>query len=50
MAYDWFNMLFAIVCIVIGSNKMLDLEIKFLPVMFIVIGVVALFANIKKLR
>jgi hypothetical protein len=50
MAYDWFNMLFAIVCIVIGSNKMLNLEIKFLPVMFIVIGVVALFANIKKLR
>jgi hypothetical protein len=29
---------------------MLNLEIKFLPVMFIVIGVVALFANIKKLR
>lgn len=50
IAYDWFNLLFAAVAIVIGLNKILALEIKFLPVILIVIGVVSLFANIKKLR
>ena len=50
IAYDWFNLLFAIVFLMIGANKILTLEIKFLPLMLLVIGVVALFTNIKKLR
>ena len=50
IAYDWFNLLFAIVFLMIGANKILTLEIKFLPIMFLVIGIVALFTNIKKLR
>ncbi len=50
IAYDWFNILFAIVSIVIGANKMLDFEVKFFPVILIVIGAVALFTNLKKLR
>nr|WP_181717809.1 hypothetical protein [Psychrobacter sp.]QJS05729.1 hypothetical protein [Psychrobacter sp.] len=50
VAYDWFNILFAIVSIVIGMNKILDFEVKFLPVILIVIGVVGLFTNVKKLR
>ena len=48
--YDWFNILFAIVSIVIGANKMLDFEVKFLPVVLIAIGVIGLFTNVKKLR
>lgn len=50
IAYDWFNILFAIVSIVIGANKMLDFEVKFFPVILIVIGAAALFTNLKKLR
>lgn len=50
IAYDWFNLLFAIVSIVIGANKMLDFEVKFLPVILIAIGVTALFTNLKKLK
>ncbi|WP_201551716.1 hypothetical protein [Psychrobacter sp. DD43] len=50
IAYDWFIILFAIVCIVIGANKILDFEVKFFPVILIVIGVAALFTNLKKLR
>lgn len=50
IAYDWFIILFAIVCIVIGANKILDFEVKFFPVILIVIGAVALFTNLKKLR
>ena len=49
IAYDRFNVMFAIVSIVIGANKILDFEIKFLPILFIAIGVVALFTNIRKL-
>ena len=50
IAYDWFNILFAIVSIVIGANKMLDFEVKFFPVILIVIGAAALYTNLKKLR
>jgi hypothetical protein len=50
ITYDLFNILFATVCIVIGANKMLALELKFLPAILIAIGIVALFNNIKKLR
>ena len=49
IAGDWFNILFAIVSIVIGANKMLDFEVKFFPVILIAIGVAALFTNLKKL-
>lgn len=50
IAYDWFIILFAVVCIVIGANKILDFEVKFFPVILIVLGVGALFTNLKKLR
>lgn len=50
IAYDWFNILFAVVLIMIGANKILSLEIKFLPVLFIFIGVLALVKNIKRLK
>lgn len=50
IAYDLFNILFAIVSIVIGANKMLDFEVKFFPVILIVIGAAALFTNLKKLK
>lgn len=50
IAYDWFIILFAVVCIVIGANKILDFEVKFFPIILIVLGVGALLTNLKKLR
>ena len=47
---DWFDITFATVAIVVGTNKMIDLELNFLPAMFIVVGLGALFTNIKKLK
>ncbi len=50
IAYDRLNILFAVVSIVIGANKILDVEIRYLPIILIVIGFIALLNNIKKLR
>lgn len=50
ITYDMFNILFATISIVIGVNKILALDIKFLPPILIVLGVIALFVNIKKLK
>ena len=50
VAYDGLNILCAVVSIVIGINKIVDVEIRYLPIILIVIGFVALLNNIKKLR
>ena len=50
IAYDGLSILFAVVSIVIGVNKIVDVEIRYLPIILIVIGFVALLNNIKKLR
>lgn len=52
ITYDWFNLIFATFAVIIGANKMLEpnLELDFLPAILVVIGIAALFTNLKKLR
>ena len=52
IAHDWFNLIFATFAVVIGANKMLEpnLELKFLPAILVVMGVVIIFNNIKRVR
>ena len=50
VAYEGLSILCAVISIVIGINKMVDVEIRYLPIILIVIGFVALLNNIKKLR
>lgn len=52
IAHDWFNLIFATFAVVIGANKILEpnLELNFLPAILVVMGVVIIFNNIKRVR
>ena len=52
IAHDWFNLIFATFAVVIGANKMLEpnLELKFLPAILVVMGVIIIFNSIKRVR
>lgn len=50
LEYDWFLMLLGITSLVMGINKAFSLEVKFLPVLLIVLGLFALFKHLKRLR
>lgn len=52
ITYDWFNIIFATFAIVIGVNKIFEprLELGFLPVMLIIVGIVILFSSIKRVK
>lgn len=50
ITYSGSSLLFAAAAILMGSNKILELELGFWPVLLIVVGLVSLLANINKLR
>lgn len=48
--YDLFYIILGLAFLITGINKVLALELKFLPVIFIALGFVALITNLKRLK
>lgn len=48
ITYSGTSIAIAVISILIGADKILDLELKFLPIILILLGVLALFRHIKK--
>ena len=48
MSYSGFDVVFAIILTFIGADKILDLELSFLPILLIVVGALSLFKHIKR--
>lgn len=48
IAHEWFDLLLATVAVVTGLNIILDLELNFLYIMLVLVGVCSLLKNIKR--
>lgn len=48
--YDWFLILLGATSLVVGINKAFAFEVRFLPVLLVIIGFFALFKSLKRLK